>query len=112
MARLVLNCEGDVLTHELVGELVTIGRAKLNDIVIDDATVSAQHAMVLRAGDSYWLKDLNSTNGTQINDAVVADAVLRDGDRIRFGSVTVVFAEPCRKGWSSRGIRKFWPDDS
>jgi pSer/pThr/pTyr-binding forkhead associated (FHA) protein len=109
MARLVLNCEGDILRHELVSELVTIGRSQVNHIVIDNATVSAQHAMLLRAGGSYWLKDLNSTNGTQVNDVLVADAVLRDGDKIRFGSVTAVFSEPPRKEQAKLGIRRFWP---
>ena len=45
-----------------------------------------------RAGDSYSLKDLNSTNGTQINGDFVTDAELKDGDTIRFGSVIAVFA--------------------
>ncbi len=68
MARLVLNCEGvDLGMHELGGDIVSIGRAPSNHIVIDHSTVSGQHAVLLRAGDSYWLKDLDSTNGTQIN---------------------------------------------
>ena len=45
MACLVLDFEGlDVVTHELIGDAVTIGRAPSNDIVIDHPTVSAQHA--------------------------------------------------------------------
>ena len=55
------------MTHELTRDIVMIGRAPLNQIVIDDPTVSAQHALLLRTGDSYSLKDLNSTNGTQVN---------------------------------------------
>jgi pSer/pThr/pTyr-binding forkhead associated (FHA) protein len=105
MARLVLNCEGDFVTHDLVGNLVMIGRAALNQIVINHPTVSAQHAMLLKVGGSYWLKDLNSTNGTQINDVSVADVMLNDGDTIRFGSVTAVFAGPRRKRWSSHAQR-------
>jgi predicted component of type VI protein secretion system len=68
MDRLVLNCEGVGLgTHELARDIVMIGRAPLNHIVIDHPTVSAQHAVVLRVRDSYSPKDLNSTNWTQIN---------------------------------------------
>jgi pSer/pThr/pTyr-binding forkhead associated (FHA) protein len=64
MARLILNRDGvDLVTHELVRDFVMIGGAPLNHIVIDHPTVSAQHAMLLRVGASYWLKDLNSTNG-------------------------------------------------
>jgi pSer/pThr/pTyr-binding forkhead associated (FHA) protein len=102
MARLVLNCEGvDLVTHELARDIVIIGRAPLNQIVIDHPTVSAQHAVLLRTGDSYSLKDLNSTNGTQINGDFVTDAELKDGDTIRFGFVTAVFARSDRKPWSS-----------
>ena len=109
MARLILNRDGvDLVTHELVRDIVMIGRAPLNHIVIDHPTVSAQHALLLRAGTSYSLKDLNSTNGTQINGDFVTDAELKDGDTIRFGSVIAVFAGGYRKPWSKRGIRKFW----
>jgi pSer/pThr/pTyr-binding forkhead associated (FHA) protein len=113
MDRLVLYCEGvGPVTHELVRDIVTIGRAPLNQIVIDHPTVSGQHAVLLRVGDSYSLKDLSSTNGTQINGVFVTDAELKDGDTIRFGSVVAVFAGGYRKPWSSRGIRKFWTNIS
>ena len=57
MARFLLNCEGaDLVTHELVGEFVMIGRVPSNHIVIDHPTVSAQHAMLLRVGVPYWLR--------------------------------------------------------
>src|SRR5437867_6197175 len=40
----ILDCDGvDVITHELIGNVITIGRAPSNDVVIDDPTVSAQH---------------------------------------------------------------------
>jgi pSer/pThr/pTyr-binding forkhead associated (FHA) protein len=109
MARLVLNCEGvDLGTHELGGDIVWLGRAPLNHIVINHSTVSGQHALLLRVGDSYWLKDLNSTNGTQINGVLVTDAELKDGDTIRFGSVVAVFAGRCYKRWTGHWIRRFW----
>jgi pSer/pThr/pTyr-binding forkhead associated (FHA) protein len=109
MARLVLNCQGvDLVTHELVRDIVMIGRAPSNQIVIDHPTVSAQHALLLRVRHSYWLKDLNSTNGTQINGDFVTDAELKDGDTIRFGFVIAVFAEPSRKAWSKR-LRRMLP---
>jgi len=77
MARLVLNRDGvDLVTHELVGEVITIGRVPLNHVVIDDSTVSAQHAILARLGDSYQLKDLHSTNGTQVNGVPITDVEL------------------------------------
>jgi pSer/pThr/pTyr-binding forkhead associated (FHA) protein len=108
MARLVLISEGvDFATHEFIGDIVFIGRNQSNQIVIDHSTVSAQHALLLRVGDSYWLKDLNSTNGTQINGVFVTEAQLKDGDTIQFGSATAVFEEGCRKPCSSRGAKMF-----
>ena len=92
MTRLVLTCDGvDLVTHELVGDVITIGSAPLNHIVIDNPAVSAQHAILARVADSYRLKDLHSTNGTQVNGVFITDAELKDGDKIRFGSVVAVF---------------------
>ena len=40
MARLVLDCDGiDVITHDLIGGVITIGRSPSNDVVIDHPTV-------------------------------------------------------------------------
>jgi pSer/pThr/pTyr-binding forkhead associated (FHA) protein len=92
MARLVLNCGGvDLITYKL-GNITTIGRAPLNQIVIDNPAVSAQHAIIARSDESYRLKDLHSTNGTKVNDVSVTDIALQDGDKIQFGSVVAVFA--------------------
>jgi pSer/pThr/pTyr-binding forkhead associated (FHA) protein len=92
MARLVVNREeADLVTHELTRDIVMIGSAPLNHIVIDDPAVSAQHAILARVADSYRLKDLHSTNGTQVNGISIADAELKDGDKIQFGSVVAVF---------------------
>ena len=92
MARLVVKSEeADLVTHELTRDIVTIGRAPLNHVVIDHPTVSAQHAILARVGDSYRLKDLHSTNGTQINGISITDTELKYGDKIRFGSVVTIF---------------------
>jgi pSer/pThr/pTyr-binding forkhead associated (FHA) protein len=92
MARLVVNREeADLVTHELTRDIVTIGSAPLNHIVIDDPAVSAQHAILARVANSYRLKDLHSTNGTQVNGISITDAELKDGDEIQFGSVVAVF---------------------
>ena len=92
MGRLVVDCDGlDVITHELVGSVVTIGRSPSNDVVIDDPTVSAQHASLTKSPSGYRLKDLGSTNGTQINGVSITDAELKDEAEIRFGHVTGVF---------------------
>jgi pSer/pThr/pTyr-binding forkhead associated (FHA) protein len=73
--------------HELVEELITIGRAPDNMIVIDDPSVSGRHAQLQLAGETYRLKDLDSTNGTRVNGIPATDSALRFDDRIRFGAV-------------------------
>src|SRR5205809_7023022 len=91
MARLVVNREeADLVTHQLTRDIVTIGSAPVNHIVIDDPAVSAQHAILARGADSYWLTDLHSTNGTHINGVSIRGAELMDGDKIQVGSVVAV----------------------
>jgi pSer/pThr/pTyr-binding forkhead associated (FHA) protein len=109
MGRLILNCEGvGLVMRELDRDIVMIGRAPSNQTVIDHPTVSAQDAVLLKTSASYSLKDLDSTNGTQINDILVTDAELKDGDTIRFGSVRAVFARGYRERCSNHGARNFW----
>jgi pSer/pThr/pTyr-binding forkhead associated (FHA) protein len=105
MAWLVLNCEGaDPVAHELLGDIVMIGRAASNHIVIAHPTVSAHHALLLRVATSYGLKDLNSRNGTQINGALFTETELTDGDKIRFGGVTAVLQELAASGGQSADL--------
>src|SRR5438874_12896741 len=103
MARLVLICDGDDLVTHKLGNITTIGRAPLNHIVIDNPAVSAQHAIIGRSADSYRLKDLDSTNGTQVHGVFITDVELKDGSKIRFGSVVAVLAGRSTAGCPWRG---------
>jgi DNA-binding response OmpR family regulator len=81
--------------HPLAGETTTIGRAIENDIVITSRRVSREHARVRRQGRQVLLVDLNSTNGTFLNDErVLAPVRLRDGDSVSIGEVALVFHDP------------------
>jgi pSer/pThr/pTyr-binding forkhead associated (FHA) protein len=73
-------------TYELVDEAITIGRASDNTIVVNDPSISTYHAKLLLEGETYRLKDLDSTNGTELNGKPVTETVLRFDDRIRFGA--------------------------
>ncbi|SRR6266487_2352974 len=83
--------------YELSEELITIGRAPDNTIVIDDPLVSSRHAQLELSGETYRLKDLESTNGTRVNGIPITETVLRFDDRIRFGGVDARF-EPDTRG--------------
>ena len=50
----------------LVGK-IRLGRDRGNDIVLDDKLVSRRHAVIQKIGEEYFLEDLGSTNGTQVN---------------------------------------------
>jgi pSer/pThr/pTyr-binding forkhead associated (FHA) protein len=65
----------------------------VDDIVIDDPTVSARHASLTNSPSGYRLRDLGSTNGTLINGVFITDAELKDSAEIRFGYVTGVFRD-------------------
>jgi predicted component of type VI protein secretion system len=88
MPKLVLTAEAQgKIVYELAEDLITIGRAPDNTIVIDDASVSSHHAQLELSGEVYRLKDLESTNGTRVNGIPVTETALRFDDRIRFGRV-------------------------
>src|SRR5438477_7618429 len=83
--------------HDLTDEVITIGRAPDNMIVVDDPSVSGRHAQLELSGDIYRLKDLDSTNGTRVNGIPIKETVLRFDDRVRFGGVEARF-EPETRG--------------
>jgi len=71
------------VAFQLVGPRIAIGRAADNDIVVDDDMVSRHHARLEMQGDTYILTDLDSANGTWVNNRRVSDPVpLRAGDSI------------------------------
>jgi diguanylate cyclase (GGDEF)-like protein len=73
--------------HVLDQELVTIGRDRENDIVLDSDSVSRRHARVEHRDGRIYLTDLDSTNGTYVNDdnEPVRDCQLRRGDQVKIG---------------------------
>lgn len=76
---------------EIKKEKITIGRAPDNTIAIDDPAASAWHCSIMRDGQKYSLVDLNSTNGTKLNDEPVANALLKPKDTIKIGSIEFLF---------------------
>lgn len=70
---------------------ITIGRGADNEIVLDMDNVSRMHARVVQKADGIFLEDLNSTNGTYVNDAEVKFERLRNGDLIKIGGAILKF---------------------
>jgi len=64
-----------------------------NDIIVDDSTVSKQHAKIRLENGQWILFDLASTNGTFVNDQQIYRQPLTDGDVVRLGQATFAFME-------------------
>ena len=63
----------------------------------EEGGVSRRHARLIHAGDSWYVLDLDSTNGTYVNGTQIASQVqvpIQDGDRISFGDAALVFRAP------------------
>ncbi len=77
-------------TIPLTQDRVQIGRYENNDLMLDHPTVSAYHAeVILRPDGKYELLDRDSRNGTRINGTMVRAAVLKHGDQITLGALTI-----------------------
>jgi adenylate cyclase len=74
-------------------EVTTIGRDVSNDVVLDDPLVSRRHAMICRLqGDTYYLIDEGSSNGSYLNAKRVAlPSVVNNGDSITIGAANIRF---------------------
>jgi hypothetical protein len=77
--------------HEIEKRRVVIGRSKDCDIQVADPNVSRRHAEVRQEGAAYWIVDLDSTNGMEVNGRRLKRAKLRPGDKITLGSTELVF---------------------
>ena len=70
---------------------ITVGRDPRADILLDDSTVSRQHAVFRRVSGQYSVIDAGSLNGTYVNRQRVDQAVLKNGDEIMIGKFRLVF---------------------
>lgn len=84
---------------KLSDQKICIGRATDNDIQIDDPAVSGHHAWIEAIANEqnviagYRLVDLNSTNGSFVNEKKIGEENLRHNDRIRIGWVNFKFID-------------------
>lgn len=92
MARLILMFNKQVIKeYPLLRDSITVGRAEDNTVVIDNLSVSSYHARIDKAGSEFILTDLQSTNGTFINDNRVVSHKLAHGDNISIGKHVLLF---------------------
>jgi pSer/pThr/pTyr-binding forkhead associated (FHA) protein len=83
---------------EIKDNPVTFGRGDEADIQIKDERMSRQHFVVGPKDDKFFVRDLNSTNGTFVNNNRITEQELRPNDKIRAGQTVVVFELEKSKG--------------
>jgi pSer/pThr/pTyr-binding forkhead associated (FHA) protein len=70
---------------------ITLGRDPVCDIPVADETVSARHARLVYHHNQWWVEDVNSTNGTRLNQVrITTPTVITSADVIELGQVQVV----------------------
>lgn len=90
LAQLVDVVTGD--TYELTSARATVGRERsAADVVLRDPNVSRRHAELTFTGSDWSIEDLNSTNGTMVNNRRITRCPLRNGDVLTFGLSTFEF---------------------
>jgi chromosome segregation ATPase len=89
--RMLVRTQGDTGIVQLLGRRTTLGRTPDNDIRIDEDFISRHHAVLLLAGASTIVEDLNSTNGTYVNGERVNRRTLKEGDLVTLGKTEFRF---------------------
>jgi hypothetical protein len=77
----------------ILSPTISLGRSLDNDIIVDDARVSRQHAQLRLRYDRYVIYDLGSTGGTTVNGYPVQECVLEAGDVISLAGVEIIYGE-------------------
>ena len=93
--RLILSKGGETVKEiSLESPRLIIGRSKHNDLRINNKFISRHHAMFIRNGNTTFLMDLNSTNGTFVNSRRVSNQVMLHDDVVTLGDHRVKFQHP------------------
>ena len=93
--QLVVSNNGSVIQElAMLKPRLLVGRSEHNDIAIGSRFISRHHAMFVRHGNTTFLMDLNSTNGTLVNSKRVSNHVLLHDDVITVGHHTIKFSDP------------------
>ncbi len=91
MEKELVTLTSDGVRHEVTKRRVVLGRSRECDLQLADPNVSRRHAELRQEGATYWIVDLDSTNGIEVNGQHTRRAKLDNGDTIKLGSTEVVF---------------------
>jgi pSer/pThr/pTyr-binding forkhead associated (FHA) protein len=94
MAKIIVSLDDNLIkVVPLNKDRMTLGRRPYNDIVVDNLAVSGEHAALQVIGHDYFIEDLNSTNGTFINEQKVKRQILKNGDTIEIGKYAIRYVQ-------------------
>lgn len=92
-AKLIVDPTGPAAQEYLFDQnVISIGALDSNDIVLKDDTVSRHHCRIVQENDAYVVIDLDSTNGTHINDVRIREAYLSASQVITVGGTEIQFS--------------------
>jgi hypothetical protein len=93
--HMLLVVEGHLSTPltrvQLIESRFTIGRASYNSLMVDDMGVSDKHCQLVHTEHGFFLLDLASTNGTQVNRQPIIGQALQDEDKIYVGNIVMMY---------------------
>ena len=95
---IVLSSQFRGKQFELTNDFYTVGRSDDRDICIKDSSLSSHHCDIIRSGETFIVRDNNSTNGTRINNVPITEQELMNSDIIQFGGIEVLFDADNREG--------------
>ncbi len=94
MAKIIVSLDDNLIkVVPLNKDRMTLGRRPYNDIVVDNLAVSGEHAALQVIGHDYFIEDLNSTNGTYINEQKIKRQILKNGDTIEIGKYAIRYVQ-------------------
>src|SRR5262245_23894715 len=94
MPKLLLKFNAAVIKEiPITKDTLTVGRKPDNDIVIDNPAISSRHCKISLQGGAYFIEDLESTNGTYVNEKRIKKAGLHNNDVVGLAKHALVFVE-------------------
>jgi type II secretory pathway predicted ATPase ExeA len=93
--KLYVSHNGETVAElRLEGERLLVGRSEHNELRISSRFISRHHALFVRHGNSTFLMDLNSTNGTFVNSRRISNLMLKNDDIVLIGNHRIKFEDP------------------
>lgn len=103
---IVLSSQFRGKQFELTNDFYTVGRSEERDICIKDSSLSSHHCDFVRSGETFIVRDNNSTNGTRVNNVPVTEQELMNSDIIQVGGVEILFDADNKEGSRSTTTQK------